>query len=68
LQNVVVPEAQNLPAEALEIRGPALIDFVIMLTAVRFDDQLALHTGKVSDTVPDCDLPPKLEAAELPIA
>lgn len=47
-QNVIIPEAQHLEPNALQIAGSVFVLFaIVMLTSVHFDDDAHLKTGKI---------------------
>ena len=57
-----------MPAEVLKVGGPGGVAFLAVLTAIGFDDQLALDACEVSDEWSDRLLLPELEAAMAAIA
>lgn len=67
--NVVVPEAQNEKAAALQIGVAHLIAFAFrMLTSIRFNDQPLRERNEVDDPGSDRDLPAEFDGVQLPRA
>jgi hypothetical protein len=68
LQDIVVPEADDVPPESIQIGASLSVAIVAVLSAIRFDDEAAFRACEVRNTPPDRLLPAKFETSELPIA
>ena len=67
-QHVVVPEANNVPAECIQSRGSVAIALAAVLAAIRLDNQPNLYASEVGNIRPNRHLPPKLEATQIAVA
>jgi len=67
LQDIVVPEADDVMALRSKPRRPCFIIFqgIAMLTTIDFDDEVRLRTEEVYDVWPDRCLTTKAMAVEL---
>jgi hypothetical protein len=68
LQHIVVPEADDAVAEALDGRGAGRIDLQGMLPAVEFDRQPRVAAGEICDMGPERELADELGAVQLTAA
>jgi hypothetical protein len=68
LQNIMVPEAEHLPAKGFQMLRAPGIALASVLAAIGFDDEPALNASEVGDEWPDCSLPAKLESAKIAIS
>jgi len=66
--NLIVPEAQDMPAQVFKVSGPVIIQCGPVLPAVGFHDQLAFDTCEVGYVRTDRFLAAELEPADLPVA
>jgi hypothetical protein len=63
LQDVIVPEAEHLPAEAAKIAGSVGVRRAAMLPTIRFYDQSTFDAREVRDAASDRFLPAKFKSA-----
>ena len=67
-QHIAIPEPEHTITVRVQIFGPQVVSRgvvrIIVLTAVDFDDQSLLMTGKVSEERPDGSLSSKMRACE----
>jgi hypothetical protein len=68
LQDAVVPKTEHSPAKRFEIFGTTRVFIGIVLTAIGLDDQFRFTACEIRDVGSDRDLPPELEASDLPIS
>ena len=68
LQDFVVPKSKDPPAKAREVIRSLGIALRTVLTAIGFDNKLAIDAGEVGDAVADRHLLSELEVAELAVA
>jgi len=68
LQDFVVPEAQQFPAEAVQIASPLVVDSLAVLTSVCLNDDPALGTCEIGDAAANRLLLLEFETAQSAVA